>query len=321
MTGVKALQIVDWIGLTHSKYYRWRKHYGRANEHNARIPRDHWIEDWERQAILDFHDRNPGEGYRRLTFMMLDEDVAAVSPSTTYRVLKGAGRLQSWNRKPSKKGTGFHQPTQPHQHWHIDVAHINVAGTFFYLCSILDGYSRAIVHHEIRSEMTEADVETIVQRAVEKHLLDEQTGSKIALPEIAKPRIISDNGPQFIARDFKEFIRNVGLSHVRTSPFYPQSNGKIERWHKTLKSESIRPGSPLNIDDAKRLITSFVDHYNQNRLHAGIDYVTPGDKLAGRANEILKARDTKLEKAREQRKIKRQQARQTERKAKEEKCA
>src|SRR6202158_1180921 len=117
-----------------------------------------------------------------------------------------------------------------------------------------------------------------------------------------------DNGPQFIARDFKEFIRISGMTHVRTSPFYPQSNGKIERWHKSLKRECIRPLTPLTLDDARRLIQSYVDHYNTVRLHSAIGYVTPQDMLAGRQAEIHAARDRKLEQARRQRQLRRQQA-------------
>jgi putative transposase len=209
--------------LSRSKYYEWRDRFGKANEHNALIPRDHWLEQWEKDAIIDFHREFPLEGYRRLTFMMLDRDIVAVSPSSTYRVLKGAGLLDCWKPKPSFKGTGFVQPLAPHEHWHVDVSYINISGTFFYLCALLDGCSRAIVHWELREAMTEADVEIVLQRGLEKY------------PR-AKPRIISDNGPQFIARDFKEFIRIAGLTHVRTSPYYPQSNGKIERWHKSLKT-------------------------------------------------------------------------------------
>jgi putative transposase len=89
------------------------------------------------------------------------------------------------------------------------------------------------------------------------------------IPE-AKPRIISDNGPQFIARDFKEFIRVAGMTHVRTSPGYPQSNGKLERWHKSLKTECIRPGTPLTKEHARRLIQTYVHHYNTARLHSAI---------------------------------------------------
>ena len=226
--------------------------------------------------------------------MMLDRDIVAVSPSSTYRVLKGAGLLDCWKPKPSFKGTGFMQPLASHEHWHVDVSYINISGTFFYLCALLDGCSRAIVHWELREAMTEADVEIILQRGLEKY------------PR-AKPRIISDNGPQFIARDFKEFIRIAGLTHVRTSPYYPQSNGKIERWHKSLKADCIRPGVPLNLQDARRLVTGFVEHYNTVRLHSAIAYITPADKLAGKEGAIFAARDQKLLQARETRKTKRNQ--------------
>src|SRR5207244_8494092 len=123
-----------------------------------------------------------------------------------------------------------------------------------------------------------------------------------------KSVISSDNGPQFIARDFKEFIRISGMTHVRTSPSYPQSNGKLERWHKSLKSECIRPGTPLSLEDAKRLIQQYVDRYNNVRLHSTIGYVTPNDMLAGRQAKIHAERDRKLEAARLLRKSRRQQA-------------
>ena len=124
------------------------------NNHNGKIPRDWWLEDWERKAIIDFHDKNPLEGYRRLCFMMLDEDVVAVSPSTVYRVLKAAGRLDRRSSSSSSKGQGFKQTEKPHQHWHIDISYINVSGTFYYLITILDGYSRYIVHNDLRKSMT-----------------------------------------------------------------------------------------------------------------------------------------------------------------------
>jgi putative transposase len=293
-TELPAGKFIGWLGIG-KKFFAWKERYGKAHEHNALVPRDFWIEDWERRAILDFHEKNPLEGYRRLTFMMIDKDVVAVSPATVYRVLKKAGRLDRWNRSPSKKGTGFVQPLKPHAHWHVDISYINVAGTFFYLCSLLDGYSRVIVHWDLRPAMTELDVECIVQRAREK------------FPD-AKPRIISDNGPQFIARDFKEFIRVTGMTHVRTSRNYPQSNGKLERWHKTLKSDAIRVKALADAEEARRVIAAFVEHYNGVRLHSAIGYVAPSDYLAGREKEIWAARDTKLESARELRRQRRQAA-------------
>jgi putative transposase len=131
--------------------------------------------------------------------------------------------------------------------------------------------------------------------------------AKEKYPE-AKPRIISDNGPQFIARDFKEFIRISGMTHVRTSPYYPQSNGKIERWHKSLKGECIRPGTPLSLEDARRLVEGYVEHYNNVRLNSAIGYITPKDMLAGHQQEIQAERDRKLDAAKEQRKNRRQGA-------------
>ncbi|MFH1615407.1 MAG: IS3 family transposase [Planctomycetota bacterium] len=291
-TEIKATKMVNWIGLSRSKFYNWQGRYGRVNEHNAWIPRDFWLTDYERQAIVNYYHDNPLEGYRRLCYMMMDADIVAVSPSSVYRVLTNAGLLNRWNRKESKKGTGFVQPLKAHEHWHIDISYINICGTFYYMCSVLDGFSRYIVHWEIREAMKESDVEIILQRAREK------------FPD-AKPRIISDNGPQFIAKDFKEFIKVSGMTHVKTSPYYPQSNGKLERYHRTIKGTCIRVNTPLSLSDAQRLVTDFVDHYNNNRLHSAIGYITPNDKLKGRAEMILAQRESKLAAAREARKAKR----------------
>jgi transposase InsO family protein len=286
-----------WIGIGTSKWHDWKHRYGKANEHNAWVPRDHWLEPAEKQAILDFHALHPLEGYRRLTFMMLDQDVVACSPASVYRVLKGAGLLDRHNRKPSPKGKGFEQPLKPHDHWHVDVSYLNIGGTFYYLCSVLDGCSRFITHWEIRETMAEAEVEQVIQRARER------------FPGVT-PRVVSDNGPQFIAKDFKEFIRVCGMTHVRTSPYYPQSNGKIERFHRTIKGACIRTGTPLTVGDARRIVARYVEYYNTVRLHSAIGYVTPKDKLEGREALIFAERDRKLEQARERRKEKRHAARQ-----------
>jgi putative transposase len=296
-TGFAVTCFLLWIGIATSKWHSWKDRYGKANEHNAWIPRDHWLEAVEKQAIIDFHARYPLEGYRRLTFMMLDTDVAACSPASVYRVLKGAGLLERHNSKPSSKGKGFVQPLRPHEHWHVDVSYLNLAGTFYYLCCLLDGCSRYVVHWEIREAMTEVDIEQIIQRGRER------------FPGVT-PRIISDNGPQFIAKDFKEFIRICGMTHVKTSPYYPQSNGKIERFHRTIKGDCIRQETPLTLEDARRVVARYVEHYNTVRLHSAIGYVTPQAKLQGRDKEILAERDRKLEAARERRKLQRQNARQ-----------
>lgn len=288
-TGLSQSFLVARIGIGRDKFYDWRRRRGRSNDHNATIPCDFWLHEWEKRAILDFHSQHSEEGYRRLSFMMIDADVVAASPSSVYRVLKAEDRIRPGTGKPSKKGTGFKQPEKPHKHWHVDVSYLNICGTFYYFCGLLDGCSRYLVHWEIRESMKEADIETIIQRAREK------------FPD-ARPRIISDNGPQFIARDFKEFIRISGMTHVRTSPYYPQSNGKIERFHQSLKRECIRPKTPLSLENARRIVAGFVDHYNNERLHAAIGYIAPKDKLEGREKIIFDDRKRKLEKARDNRK-------------------
>ena len=286
-TDLAAMRFTGWLGVPRSTFAEWRRRYGKVNEHNAWVPRDHWLEESEKRAIVEYTMKHPGEGYRPLAFMMLDEDVAAVSPSSVYRVLKAAGLLERWNRKESKKGTGFVQPLKPHEHWHIDIAHLNLEGVFYYLCAVLDGYSRYVIGWDLLPSMTEADVELIVQRARE------------AFPGAA-PRMISDNGPQFVSRDFATFIREAQMTHVRTSPYYPQSNGKMERCFKTCKG-ALRLADPATIEAARRAVDRIIRHYNQERLHAAIGYVTPMDKLAGRETAIFEARDRKLEAARDRR--------------------
>jgi transposase InsO family protein len=123
------------------------------------------------------------------------------------------------------------------------------------------------------------------------------------------PRIISDNGPQFVARDFKEFIRVCGMTHVKTSPYCPHSNGKIERFHRTIKGDCIRTETPLGLEEAQRIVARYVEHYNTVRLHSALGYITPKDKLEGRGSVIFAERDRKLEQARERRKAKRQAGR------------
>jgi len=283
-SGLPVKDLLEWLSMPPGKYHDWKRRMGQENRHNGQQPRHFWLLEWERDTIAAFAQAHPRVGYRRLTYMMLDADVAAVSPSSVYRVLKERGLLQQQSATDSSKGLGFQHPERPHEHWHIDVSYLNIAGTFYYLCAVLDGYSRYIVHWEIREQMHESDVEVILQRAQEQY-------------PASTPRIISDNGPQFVAKDFKVFVRLMGMTHVRTSPYYPQSNGKLERWHKTVKTECIRPQSPVSLADARTLVEDYVSDYNAVRLHSAIGYITPLDKLEGRAEAIIDARNAKLKTA------------------------
>lgn len=278
-------KLIGMIGISSSKYYSWITRFEQQNHHNGVIPKKHWILDWEKQAIIKYSQNNISEGYRRLTYMMIDDNIVSVSPSTTYRVLKSAGLLNRWNKtKTSSKGKGFDQPTAPHQHWHTDIKYVNFHGTFLFLISVIDGYSRFIVHHELRMSMQEFDVQFTLQSALEKY-------------PTSKPRVITDNGSQFISRDFAEFIKQAGLLHIRTSVAYPQSNGKIERYHRTVHEECLSTNSLIDLEDARKQIAEFVHYYNTKRLHSALFYLTPQDFLMNRIDEKINTRNVKLQSA------------------------
>jgi transposase InsO family protein len=283
-----------WLGLRAGKYYAWKKRRQQAHFENRVIPKAHWLLPWEVQAIIDYRMQHPTEGYRRLAFMMLDADIVAVSPSSVYRALKKHDLLSTQWRHTKAKGSGFTQPTRPHQHWHMDISYINYKGTFVYLIALIDGYSRLVVHYDVRLSVEAMDVQILLERAREK------------FPGV-HPALITDNGPQFIAKEFKGYLQIVGITHRRTRFFYPQSNGKVERFIRTCKNESIRKQSFIDLEDLKAQIAAYIEYYNTQRLHSALGYITPQDKLAGREDEIFAERRRKLEKARENRRHSQQQ--------------
>ena len=272
------------LALHPSKFYQWKKRRGKDNQHNGKQPKDFWITADERRAVIEYYQSHRQEGYRAVTYMMIDEDVAYMSSSSVYRILLDAGLMRTKATKKSSKGNGFDQPLQPHEHWHTDISYVKINKRFYFFIGVLDGYSRCLLHWEIRESMNEQDTEIVVKRSLEK------------FPEV-RPRIITDNGSQYTGQEFKKFIAYHGLTHVRTSPYYPQSNGKLERFHFTLKNGSIRPLTPLSVEDARRVVTQYVDYYNNTRLHSSIGFITPKDKLNGNDVSIIQERRRKLAEA------------------------
>lgn len=272
------------VGITARRLSDWRRRFGLPNVPAANLPKGHWLSDSEREAIVEFYLSHPGEGYRRCAHMMVDEDVAYASPATVYRVLRDAGAIERSTARPSLKGTGFTQPQWPHEHWHTDITYIKVSSRFYYLVCVLDGYSRYIITWGLCESMEDKDVAVVQQRAVEKH-----PGKKT--------RYITDNGGQFAGKEFRKFIAFHGLTHARISPNYPQSNGKIERFHGSLKGECVNQKALTSFEQAQSVIDDYIVHYNNKRLHSSIGYVTPLDKLEGRACLVLEKREKKLKKA------------------------
>jgi len=169
-----------------------------------------------------------------------------------------------------------------------------------FFTSVLDGYSRFIVHWDLRASMTTDDVELVIQRALE------------SLPKgVSKPRLISDNGPQYISTEFRSYLRDQEVVHSRIRVGHPQSNGKIERFHKSLKSECIRVSPLGDLDEAWEIIKSYVQAYNHERLHASLNDLTPSDYLKGLEHVTKRLEDRKaaLETARKIRREKRRDIR------------
>jgi putative transposase len=281
--------MLNHLEIKPSKYFSWRKRADKETVHNGHVPKSHWLLNWEIQEIVAYRRLHRDEGYRRLSYMMLDENIVAVSPSSVYRVLKHYNLLSSAWRHTKTKGSGFHQPTKPHEHWHLDISYINFKGAFVFLAALIDGYSRFIVHYEIRLSFESIDVEIMMERARRKYPGE-------------NPVLITDNGPQFISREFGRYLQEAEITHRRTRFFYPQSNGKVERFFQTCKNEAVRKQSYLSLDDLKRQIDDYIKRYNENRLHSAIGYVAPADMLDGRQAEIFTARRQKLLKAQQNRK-------------------
>jgi len=280
--------MLTWLELSTGKYYDWQRRQYMANHHNGIIPKSHWILPCEREAIISYRYQHMEEGYRRLSYMMLDEDIVAVSPSTVYRILKDAGLLATRWRYEKTRGSGFHQPTRPHQHWHLDITYINFRGTFVYLASLIDGYTRYAVHYELKTSMDALDIEIMMDRA------------RLKYPE-ANPILITDNGPHFIAKELKIYLNDMGITHRKTRYYYPQSNGKVERFYQTCKNEFVRRSSFLSLDDLQKQLAIYIENYNNKRLHSSLGYITPLNMLMGLQEQIFKERRQKLERARQER--------------------
>ena len=265
-------QALTVLALPRSTYFDWARTGGKEARPIVTTPKSHYITPEEQAAVIAFAREHLEEGYKRMAFMIADAGIAAIRPSTLYLILKDAGLIGRWKQPTTgahKKG--FDQPDAAHEQWHTDIAYLNILGTQYFLISVLDGFSRAIIHHEIRTRMETNDVEIVIQRALD------------TLPKDSRrPRIISDNGSQYVSAQFKIFLRDAGCAHSKARVRHPQSNGKIERWHKSIKTECIRRTALGDLDEARSVVAAYVQHYNTVRLHSALNYLTPADALLGR---------------------------------------
>lgn len=289
-TQKRSEQPLDWVlghlGLATSTYYRWREKESLGQlEDNYTTPFNYDAPlDKEIEAVISYALDNPKEGYRRLSYMMTDADVAYLSESAVYRILADRELLCRWKKQAKSKGVYDFKPTAPHQQWHTDLMYLWVAGRWYFFIGVLDAFSRMIVHWALLETASAADVRACVQSALKKH-------------PTARPRIVTDNGVQFTSREFKKLVKEFSMKEIKIRIKHPQSNGKIERFHRSLREEALGEKELKNKYTAIDIIDSWVGYYNYERLHAGINYLRPIDYYNGSHAKRLKERKEKLDMA------------------------
>lgn len=282
-TGIRQSVLLSFLGLPRSTWNEWQTRKDDETSSNHDTPKSNWVTPEETKAVVDFCGlyRDRLRGYRYLAWLMVDLDVACVCPSTVYNILKRNNLFPKWATPTEAKKKGFDQPKAPNEQWHTDFSYVRVCGVFYYFACILDGFSRKIIVWDLFPTMESINIEILVARAKELH------------PD-AHARIIHDNGRQFASRDFLDLVAKLELKETSTSPFHPQSNGKVERMHRTLKAEEVRRNAYFGIEDARKKMGRWVSFYNSERLHAAIGYLTPDEVFAGRMEERLAERRQKM---------------------------
>jgi putative transposase len=274
------------LGLNRSKYYQWmnRKEKQQLEDIKPVGKNPNQLLPEEEALILQYYQTYRYMGYRRYTYTLLDKNIVAVDPSTLYRLLSKHGLLTKWvpgsliGKKPP-------EPTKPNQRWHTDLMQISIFGDIYYLQNIIDGYSRYIVNWDVHIDGSALNTSTLLQQASETLMLNE------------KPEIVADNGPEFRAKEFRQIANLIGKK-IKIRAYHPQSNGVAERLNRTVKEECLSKASYDNLIAVKSLLGKWVKEYNETRLHASLEYMTPITWHKGNPALIRKERKAKLEAAR-----------------------
>jgi len=283
---VKQEWVLKTLGLSVSTYYRWRRMQARGRLEDrqsvmvnldAALPR-------EVEKVIAYALEKPKEGYRRLAYMMIDEDVAYLSPSSVYRILSDQDLLYRYKRSRKSGGQYNFKPQKPHDQWHLDILYLWVQNRWYFFVGVLDAFSRYIVHWELLERAGSAEVTAVLHTALKKY-------------PVESPRIVSDNGPQFVSRDFRYLLKQFSLLDIKIRIRHPESNGKIERFHKSLREEALSDQQLEDKYKALSIIEKWVDHYNHKRLHSSLKYLRPVDYLNGVQEELLQIRREKLQTA------------------------
>lgn len=278
-SGWRMYRTLAALGIPRSVYYAWK---GRESlvDRIGTPWRAYELLPEERAAICGFALRFPKIGYRKLTWMMVDAGIASVGESTVYRVLREADLLSRWKRSAASSGEYHFRPVAPNQQWHTDVMYVWVAARFYFLVSFVDAYSRFIVHHKLLISLDGKSV------AIELEAALEVAGE-------AKPRIVHDHGSEFVNRDVAAVIKAHNLIDIKTKPRHPESNGIVERFNGTVRTETD-DAYGQNYLQAEAIIARLMHHYNEERLHATLGYMTPATWHRGQPDEVREERARRI---------------------------
>lgn len=291
-SGWRAYRTLAALGVPRSVYYAWKARES-LEDKVGKGCRVYELLPQERTAICEFALVYPRIGYRKLTWMMVDAGAVCVGESTVYRVLSEADLLSRWKRSAPSDGEYRFRPNGPNQQWHTDVMYVWVAARFYFLVSFVDAYSRYVVHHRLLINLDGQSVATELEAALEK-------------VEGARPRIVHDHGSEFVNRDVAAVIKAHNLIDIKTRPRHPESNGIVERFNGTVRHDSGDDYGD-NYLQAEASIAGLMRHYNEERLHAALGYMTPATWHRGNPNEVRDERARRIAAARAHRKAINQQ--------------
>ena len=295
------------IGIPRSTFYDWYSRYQEggieALEDGKPRPRRIWnkIPDRIRTAIVNLALEESDLSPRELAVNFTDTNGSFVSEASVYRLLKHHGLITSPAFILMKAADSFANPTTaPNQLWQTDFTYLKVIGWgWFYLSTVLDDFSRYILAWKLCTTMAATDVSDTLQAALQASGLDKAI--------LHRPRLLSDNGPSYLSSELGEWLENKGIKHIRGRAYHPMTQGKIERYHRSMKNRILLENYYLP-GQLEQSIDEFVEHYNNRRYHESLDNLTPADVYFGRAPAILKRRETIKRKTIEQRRRLHQQA-------------
>ena len=282
---------LDKLGIPRATFYRWYDRYltdgvEALADHRSRPDRV-WnrIPDPVRAEIIDLALRETELSPRELAVRFTDEKGYFVSEASVYRLLKAHDLITSPAYIVIKAASEFKdKTTAPNQLWQTDFTYLKIAGWgWYYLSSVLDDFSRFIVAWKLCASMRADDVTATLDLALAASGLEQITVAH-------RPRLLSDNGSSYVSADLATWLNGKGMQHVRGAPYHPQTQGKIERWHQTLKNRILLENYYLP-DDLERQVAAFVEHYNHARYHESLGNLTPADVYFGRAQTILTERE------------------------------